>query len=272
MSREQGSLSVYARPRQAGGVVAFVLVALVTLGVLATLAYGVYFQISRGTQDTVLRAQAASLLMQAAHILASEARDIDSDGYLEAPAGVSVLDTNGWEIPASSGAPKSDPWGMPFKYCVWDHGSSNASAGRLAGDQPGSAASISVALISAGSDKSFSTSCSQAASGAGADDLVRTLTIGQTQLAAASLYYGEPVSSVASLPLTDQPTGRIRLVLDTRVVYQWTGAGWVPLTAVAVPVIKSGDFCTGYVTGSLGRDDVNHDLHICKPNGRWTPV
>lgn len=258
--------------QQAGSVLAFVLLALVTLGVLATLAYGAYFQIARGTQDTVMRAQASALLTQAVQILATEALDTDGDAYVEATAGSVVLG-DGWAVPATSGAGKSDPWGTALKYCVWDNGVTNSSSGRLNGDNPANPASIQLAVVSAGPDRKFDTSCLQAKAGtAQGDDGVRNLTVGQLTQAAGLLYYGDPVTTVSALPASDQPIGKIRIVLDTRVAYQWTGSAWTPLVAVAVPGVTAGASCTAYPLGALGYDATKDHLQICKSTGLWGRV
>lgn len=254
--------------RQAGSILAFVLLALVTLGVLATLAFGTYYQIARGTQDTVLRAHASALLTQAAYVLATEARDsdVDSDGFAEPLIGTVVLD-GGWEIPASSGAPKTDPWGTAIKYCPWDNGSTNSSAGRLAGDNPASPASLQFALVSAGPDKSFQTSCVEAKTGAQGDDGLRTISVSQmTQGVGGTYFYGDPVANVSALPATGSPSGMMRITKDTQLPYLWTGSAWVPMNSVAGITTSDGIDCSDFPPGALGRDTTD-DLLICKGNG-----
>lgn len=249
--------------RQSGGILAFTLLALVTLGVLATLAYGSYFQIARGTQDTVMRAQASALLTQGAYTLATEASDSDADGFAEAPAGNVVLD-DAWEIPTVSGAPKVDPWGKAIKYCPWDNGAINASAGRLSGANPALPASIQFVLVSAGPDKVFQTSCTQALSGAQGDDGVRSMSVAQlNQGVGGTYYYGDPVGTVSGLPASGSPAGMMRVTKDTLLTYLWTGTAWVPMNSVASVKITAGADCSLYPPGALGRDAVD-DLYICK--------
>lgn len=74
--------------------------------------------------------------------------------------------TNGGLIPLTIGVSKKDPWGTEYGYCGWDHGPSNSAtdAGcggvgqkRLPGTN-GTAYPV-VAMISAGPDKVFTTTC-----------------------------------------------------------------------------------------------------------------
>ena len=98
--------------------------------------------------------------------------DCDTDSMIE-PRGFRAgppAPTGGGLIPLESGAPTTDPWGNDYGYCVWDVGSvfDNAACGsaprnRLNGaDNPltGSAYTQTVmALISAGPDGTFQTTC-----------------------------------------------------------------------------------------------------------------
>lgn len=67
-------------------------------------------------------------------------------------------------VPNSVAAPKRDPWGTDYGYCVWDHGSrvddaacGGTSQNRLAGTNSRSYPAL--ALISAGPDQTFQTTC-----------------------------------------------------------------------------------------------------------------
>lgn len=62
-------------------------------------------------------------------------------------------------IPGTTGARQKDAWGTSFAYCAWNNGSNHAAISPhiLAGDV--STNNISVALISAGPDRKFQTSC-----------------------------------------------------------------------------------------------------------------
>jgi hypothetical protein len=250
------------RSKQGGSLLVMVLLGLLAAGVLATIAYGSYYQITRGTQDTVLRSNSSALLTQATYTLATEASDSDVDGITEPAAGVVPLG-DGWEIPAASGAPKADAWGTAIKYCPWDNGSSNASSGRLTGENPALPSSFEFALVSAGPDKTFNTSCIQAKANALNDDGVRSMSVAQlNQGVGGTFYYGDPVSSVSALPASDSPNGKIRLTLDTQVAYVWNGA-WRPLNVGAWFEVSDGADCSAYRAGTLARDS-SDDLFMCK--------
>lgn len=254
--------------KQSGSIVTLVMLGLAAAAILATIAYGSYYQIARGVQDTVLKANASALLTQAAYALATEATNIDADEILEPPAAAT-----GWEVPLSSGAPKADAWGTPFRYCPWDNGSVNASAGRLDGENPGDQNSLQFALVSAGPDKNFDTVCAQPKTSPLGDDGVRSMTVAQVnQGVAGAHYYGAPVATQSALPLTDSPTGKLRIVLDTRVPYSWNGSAWVPLlTAVPVLVTATGASCSGYPVGTLASDS-GDNLHLCSSSSLWKRV
>jgi hypothetical protein len=269
------------RRMQRGNVLALVMLGLLAAGVLATIAYGSYYQITRGTADTVNRANASVLLTQAAYALAAEAAvagDPDSDGITEPVAGSLALN-DGWEVPASSGAPKTDTWGSKLQYCAWDNGSSNLSAGRLQGANPVTASSLQFALISAGPDKAFNTTCTQARASylagapviANGDDGVRTMSVAQlNQGVGGTYYFGDAVSSVSTLPLNDAPAGKLRVVKDTQLPYIWNGSSWLPANAgawlVLTPAMVGAD-CSVYPAGLLARDNADA-LYICAANGR----
>jgi len=98
--------------------------------------------------------------------------DCDADGLVEPlewrDAGALPSPTGGGLIPMTIGVSKKDPWGTEYGYCVWDHGTNGACddetgagdnpAERLAGGPTGAGHTV-VALISAGPDKTFTTTC-----------------------------------------------------------------------------------------------------------------
>ncbi len=97
--------------------------------------------------------------------------DCDGDGFVEPlpyrDAGALPKPTGGGLLPATMGGSLTDPWGNQYGYCVWDSGTASVSdnvtacggsgAYRLEGapreDQP------ILAVISAGKDGTFQTSC-----------------------------------------------------------------------------------------------------------------
>jgi hypothetical protein len=241
-----------------------ILLGILAVSVLATIAYGAYYQIARGTMDTVNRAQSSALLTQAGYTLATEAADSDADGTFEAPAGQVALG-DGWAVPATSGAPKVDAWGSAIKYCPWDNGSVNTSAGRLTGANPALPSSFQFAVVSAGADKVFQTSCEQAKTGALGDDGVRSMTLAQMRQGLTYLL-GATVNNVSELPASGAPAGSLRVTSDTQITYLWNGSSWLPLSGVAAVVAVTGADCSAYPPGMLART-LADDLLMCTLNG-----
>ena len=99
----------------------------------------------------------------------SNSGDCDSDAFVEPlewrdPAALPAP-TGGGLVPGSVGIAKKDPWGTEYGYCGWDHGPQingggtcgGATQKRLSGSNTNSVPVV--ALISAGPDKVFSTTC-----------------------------------------------------------------------------------------------------------------
>jgi hypothetical protein len=263
------------RRQQQGSVLTLVMLGILAAGVLATIAYTSYYQIARGTMDTVNRAQSSALLTQATYILAAEAKDSDSDGVLEPLAGVLRLSdglNDGWAIPAASGAPKVDAWGSSIKYCPWDNGSVISITDRLAGANPANQnqSSLQFALISAGPDKVFATTCADVWAGGATtlpkgDDGVRTMTIADMNRGVTYLL-GDPVANLSLLPVSGTPAGTMRVATDTQITYLWNGSSWLPLgNAVGLvdPPVVANTSCSAYPPGMLVRD-ASGNLWMCK--------
>ena len=90
--------------------------------------------------------------------------DCDADGFVEPvpfdAAGVGAAPTGGGYLPASIGAALNDPWDTRYGYCVWDHGAVTTGCtglNYLAGIN--AATGYSIAIISAGPDRQFATTC-----------------------------------------------------------------------------------------------------------------
>lgn len=122
------------------------------------------------TAETQMSMAAQVSVMAAANTPTSG--DCDADGLVEPlewrDAGALPAPAGGGLIPMSIGVSKKDPWGTEYGYCVWDHGTNGACddetgagdnpAERLAGGPTG-AGNIVVAIVSAGPDKTFTTTC-----------------------------------------------------------------------------------------------------------------
>lgn len=91
--------------------------------------------------------------------------DCDVDGYVEPiewrAATTEPHPVNGGLVPLSLGISKKDPWGTEYGYCVWNHGSTTSGSGCNANMLAGYNARTYpvVALVSAGPDKAFTTTC-----------------------------------------------------------------------------------------------------------------
>ncbi len=98
--------------------------------------------------------------------------DCDGDSVIEPlemrAAGAVPAPTGGGLVPAKIGISKKDPWGTEYGYCSWDYGSTTLNAScqqetpgtnlRLAGHATNKDAPV-VAIISAGPDRKFTTTC-----------------------------------------------------------------------------------------------------------------
>jgi hypothetical protein len=145
--------------------------------------------------DTDLMTNARIVILNAGTL--PNGGDGDSDNYIEPVAFETTCGANpagGGCLPGNIGAIQSDPWGTNYGYCVWDHGATNVSANRLQGSASTSHAVL--AVISAGRDKTFQTSCEpfdgSAPEGlqevAGSDDSVRIYSYDAAVAGAAGLW------------------------------------------------------------------------------------
>lgn len=112
----------------------------------------------------------ARLAVQSATALQANSGDCDSDDMVEPlpfrSAGTGPRPVGGGYLPLEIGATPTDPWGTAYGYCVWDPGTVRADAGcggaganRLAGYGTTADDYTVVAVISAGKDRQFSTTC-----------------------------------------------------------------------------------------------------------------
>ena len=195
-----------------------------------------------GLADMSRAATQRIAVQQAVLALASEASDIDGDGFPEAPAMLtgSGGPVRGGYIPTSSAAPKTDSYTVKLGYCAWDNGSTNSSTDRIAGNVSAANAPV-LAVISAGIDNIFDTTCTSLAAGGGAsgDDYVITYTTTQIQQGnSGTQYFGDPVASLAVLQGLNPAVlkdGQIRLTKDSNSLYRWNAG-----TSVWTPVGGSG--------------------------------
>lgn len=129
----------------------------------------------KAAAETQMTLAAQSAVMAAT--AAANNGDCDADGMAEPvewrDAGSLPAPAGGGLIPATIAVNKRDPWGTEYGYCVWDHGSVilNAACQATSGTNrrlEGYNAAIypAVAIISAGPDKVFTTTCRNFSTGA----------------------------------------------------------------------------------------------------------
>jgi len=191
---------------------------------------------------------------QAAYSLAAQSTT-DTDGYSLTPApAVATTLVGGGGVPAASGAPRTDGYGVALGYCAWDNGSSTGAAGYIPGRLGLDA--VTLAVVSPGADNVFSTTCAQIASGqaASGDDYYVAFTAGQLLAGVqGSTYFADPVATVAdlsSISSTALKDGQVRLVKANNSLYRWSSStGWSAVSAPWQPGAVSGDI--NYMAGRV---------------------
>jgi len=227
---------------EAGFAFAYILAGIALLGTLSVLAYGAWYGMSRGAAITTSKNLSSNLLNQASYSVITNSSDSDGDGIPESPAGPLTYG-DGWTMPNNIGAPLADGWGTALKYCAWDNGTIQTGAGatnastRFTGDNPGTQNSVVFAIISAGPDKVFQTTCAQAKTGNfQGDDGGRFVTVAQiNQGVGGTIYLGDAVATVAALNALNTATikiGQTRVVIANGQTYMWTGAVWQQISNV----------------------------------------
>ena len=177
---------------QSGGIFTFLLGGVALLGALTygviLLASGPLASGARVQMLTLAKSQLFTNVRVAAVDAAESIQDCDGDDYIEPRAFRTTTGnkpTGGGIVPLEMGAHINDPWGLPYGYCAWDIGgtSGDAACGDLldgtdditTGDYESKTV---VAMISAGPDRAFDTTCDDYSSGSAdvitstGDDLV----------------------------------------------------------------------------------------------------
>lgn len=161
--------------RTSGNIYVILFAATVMAGIVGVSAQK-YVMSPLKTASNVTRKNAAETQMQLGiRVAATNAvtqqgtgGDCDSDGMVEplpyVDAGASPHPSGGGYLPANTGGVQVDPWNTQYGYCVWDHGSAVDAAGCGGAPQlrlPGTSGEEweSMAVISAGPDKVFQTTC-----------------------------------------------------------------------------------------------------------------
>ena len=123
--------------------------------------------------------------------------DCDSDGFVEPiewkdQATATLKPVGGGNIPDTLGASKNDPWGQFYGYCVWNSGTNVTIGGVAACDDDSSGTEdrlegspnnydVVMAVVSAGPDRTFQTTC-QTFDAADANDNLVLGDVGDTEM------------------------------------------------------------------------------------------
>lgn len=203
------------RRSERGNVFTILIAAIGLAGILGVATYnlmsGPYASIARisGVNMTKYDMLAASKIAMMYPNGQTNAGDCDIDGYIEPPAytsvGATLAPMGGGQFPHSViNAPVyKDAWGTTFGYCVWDIGTTgNPCAANMLQGTPdpttGETQSQTVmALVSAGPDRKFNTTCSAYVDGTTpliistattTDDVVMKFTYAEAAQATSSLW------------------------------------------------------------------------------------
>ena len=300
---------------QSGNVFTMLFGAVALTGVLA----GVGMQTITGPVTTITRVTQKNitdthLLTNASIVIANAIDgDFDTDGiiepaeYMESGTGdCTSAVTGGGCLPTTLGATRTDPWGTMYSYCVWDHGltidarndsGTGSTLERLQGSNTSVETKPVIAIISAGPNKSFETSCAAydgsgdegVVEASGSDDFIYTRTYAEASASGGGLWQLKPADSDTATIEKDLEigTGANQVTVD-----QTSGVGsFIGLTTNTVsardadvvdvvgglrPDVKSTfSTCGGTEEGALRiNDDVSGDpiLEICDGAGTWNPI
>lgn len=275
------------------------MVALVSLAAYQTIS-GPVASASRVTQLTMAKSQLASIgsmtIMDAANQTGSG--DCDSDGHIEPRpwrVTANAKPTNGGLIPLAMGAPTIDPWGMDYGYCAWDVGPISADpacgggTGMLDGANDtttGTAETLTVlAIISAGPDRSFDTTCNNYVDAStdlittDSDDIITRFTYSEASSATGSLWKlkaGDASTAALDKNLEigndinfDTGSGLIQ-ALSVNTTGKMIAGGGLELSDETVVVDGA---CTGGATAGLMRfNDTLNEAQLCLSDGTWDYV
>lgn len=290
------------RKNESGNIFGMMFAAVVMVGVLGVVGMqtvtGPVTTITKVTQknmiDTDLMTNARIVILDAGTQPAGG--DEDADNYVEpAPfrndATCASSPANGGCLPSDIGAVLTDPFGTPYGYCVWDHGSSNTSTNRLQGKDVTSEAVI--AVMSAGPDKIFQTSC-EPFDGSGteglqevttSDDSIRIYTYDAAVAGANGLWQvkdGDPnVAQIAKNLEVGDVAGGTGFSFDTS-----TGEGDFPRIKTDILQPKTGQntdmlgglrlddqvgvsTCEAGDTGVIRYNSTTERIEVCDGAGNW---
>lgn len=208
----------------------------------------------------------------------ASALDCDLDGLNEplAPtAGAGPI--GGGFMPNVPGTTQKDPWGTPYGYCAWDHGTTGAGlcGDLLTGTEP--ASGVVIALVSAGPDRTFDSTCGAAPSflTKNGDDVAEVYTPELAQLMTGGAGIWKLVDGDDTKTTTEKD-----VALDSSMSFSSTGSismGGGSMLDVAglffLPDQNELAACNGANIGSLRRQSApgSEKLEICNGTA-WVPV
>ena len=301
---------------QSGNVFTMLFGAVALTGVLA----GVGMQTITGPVTTITRVTQKNitdthLLTNASIVIANAIDgDFDNDGIIE-PAEYMATGTGdcmtaatgGGCLPTTLGATRTDPWGTMYSYCVWDHGSvvdarNDSGAGstleRLQGTDTSVETRPVIALISAGPNKSFETTCAAydgsgdegVVEASGSDDFVYTRTYAEASASGGGLWQLKPADADTATIEKDLEigTGATQVTVDrgtgigsfigvtTNSIASRNGDDVISFTGGLLPDVKSAFTTCGSAQEGVLRinDDTSGEpiLEICDGAGTWNPI
>lgn len=282
---------------QRGNVFAMLFASVALVGVLGATTMNVLTgpvtTVSRVTQKNL----ANTHMMLSARVLLNVSNDADNDGLAEPPAiqtaGAALAPVGGGLLPVNLGLSLTDPWGTGFGYCAWNHGTTNSSAGRLAGDNTSGASTRPIiAVIAAGPDKAFQTTCAGGIGSSigvskaqGSDDLVLTFSYAEAAASSGGLW---------TLNASDSNKAELKTNTGAVAVSVNRSAGLIEALAVSAATVSAPAFagdtvaigggllldtsagtatvCGAGQLGSLRLDAPKTGLELCDGAGAWSAL
>ncbi len=233
-----------------GSVLTAALGVVALVGILSYSAYNLLSGPVRTTANVTAVNKTRNDMIIAARLLMRQADDsLDSDSTIEPPAfidpGAGDSPNNGGYLP-NIGVSTTDPWRTTYGYCVWDHGSSTSGANYLVGTtSPGT--EIVLAVISAGPDRSFSTTCNTAPATvtAGGDDLVQAYSYAEAEVLEGGLWSRVGATNVIEYAVDDvQVTNDFDVTGVATLNTADIDAGNIDDTVIGATVPAAGSFTT----------------------------
>ncbi|MCB1532917.1 MAG: tail fiber domain-containing protein [Alphaproteobacteria bacterium] len=182
---------------------AVAIVGLLGAGIMATMRGPLQTMVAVNQREQAkaeMQIAARLILLETANLATADCEAVP-DGYMEPLEFLTASPnpTGGGQLPAVVASNKIDPWGTEYGYCAWDLGPLVDDAGcggglqnRLAGPGTDDETPFVLAVISAGPDKTFQTSCSDdptyVTKSSGADDIVFDYTYGDAIGATGGLW------------------------------------------------------------------------------------